>query len=121
MTDVIRITDVDFAANVLRARIPVLLEIWDPWCGLCDELASQLQDVARQTAGDLLVARANVRDCHSLPRRLGICFLPTLIFFIGGAEVARITGLLIPEELFAFVEMAGLAPAPRQPGMASPA
>ena len=106
MNGPITVTDANFAADVLRAERPVLLGVWDPRCGPCLELKRHLEGAARQADGCFVVATANVHECRSLPRRLGVSLLPTLVLFVGGAETSRITGLLTRDELSDFVELA---------------
>jgi len=86
----IAVTDANFEADVRRAKLPVLVDFWAPWCHPCFALARELETLAPLVEGKLLIAKANLAECRSLPKRLGVLFLPTLILFVGGNEVGRI-------------------------------
>jgi thioredoxin len=104
----ITLTDANFEADVRRAKLPVLIDFWAPWCQPCGALASELETLAPQVAGKLLIAKANLAECRSLPKRLGVLLLPTLILFVGGNEVGRISGAPSHAELNGLVTLAGV-------------
>ena len=104
----ITVTDANFEADVRRAKLPVLVDFWAPWCQPCGALASELERLAPQVEGKLLIAKANLAECRSLPKRLGVLFLPTLILFVGGNEVGRIPGAPSRGELTDLVTLAGV-------------
>lgn len=87
------VTDASFEADVCRAALPVLVDFWAAWCQPCEVLAGELRVLAPQLEGQLVIAMANVAECRSLPRRLGIMFLPTLVLFTAGKEVTRVLGV----------------------------
>ena len=105
----ITVTDGNFEADVRRAKLPVLLDFWATWCQPCGALASELETLAPQVEGKLLIAKANVAECRSLPKRLGVLFVPTLILFVGGSEVGRISGIPSHAELDDLVMLAGVS------------
>ena len=97
--NMISVTDANFEADVLRAELPVLLDIWAPWCKPCAGVDRALEKLAPEFEGKLLLAKANVAECRSLPKRLGVLFLPTLILFVGGNEAGRVSGIPTRTEL----------------------
>jgi thioredoxin 1 len=101
----ITVTDTNFEADVLRAELPVLLDIWAPSCKPCAEVDRLLEKLAPEFEGKLLLAEANVSECRSLPTRLGVVFLPTLILFVGGREMGRMLGAPTRSELLGLTEL----------------
>ena len=89
----ITVNDASFEVEVRRAALPVLVDFWAPWCQPCESLASELKALAPQLEGKLLIAMANVVECRSLPARLAVVLLPTLILFVAGSEVTRVMGV----------------------------
>lgn len=93
------VTDANFEADVCRAALPVLLHVWASRCKASVHVRHELEKLAPSVAGKVRIAAANLADCRSLPKRLGILFLPTLILFVNGGEAARLSGVPTPDEL----------------------
>jgi thioredoxin 2 len=86
------VTDATFEAQVLRAPLPTLVDIWAPWCGPCRMVAPVVAQIAAERGGDLLVAKLNSDENPRTAARYEIRSIPTLIVFRGGVPVERIVG-----------------------------
>ena len=75
-----------------RASVPVLVDLWAPWCGPCRLVAPVLEELARERAGELKVVKVNVDEEPQLARRFRASSIPTLVVLRGGQEVDRIVG-----------------------------
>jgi thioredoxin 2 len=53
--------DTDFAAAA-DTKLPVLVDLWAPWCGPCKTMAPGLEQLATEMAGELKVIKVNVDD-----------------------------------------------------------
>jgi thioredoxin 2 len=93
----------DFDRLVSKARLPVVVDYWAPWCGPCRMVAPELVKVAARNAGRLLVVKVNTDALADLGERFGIRSIPTLAVFAGGREVARSAGARPAGEIEAFV------------------
>jgi len=90
----VTVTDGTFAAEVERANVPVMVDFWAPWCGPCRTVAPMLEQLARERAGRLRVAKVNVDENPGLSRRFSVQAIPTLALFRDGALVAELRGAL---------------------------
>jgi thioredoxin 2 len=84
----------DFDGVVTRSSIPVLVDLWAPWCGPCRAVAPALDALAAERAGKLRIAKVNVDEQPAISARFGVQGIPTMLLFSGGHEVARQVGAL---------------------------
>jgi thioredoxin 1 len=66
------VTDDNFATEVLQSPQPVLVDYWAEWCGPCKMIAPILDEVAKEYAGKLKVAKLNIDDNQKTPAQYGI-------------------------------------------------
>ena len=93
LTHPIAVTDATFEAEVTRSSLPVLLDLWAPWCGPCRMMAPILEQLALEMAGRLRVVKLNVDENHSTASRFNAMSIPTLVMIKDGREIDRIIGV----------------------------
>ncbi|WP_018992160.1 thioredoxin TrxA [Aromatoleum toluclasticum] len=98
------VTDGNFQAEVLEAQTPVLVDYWAEWCGPCKMIAPILDDIAKEYAGKLKVAKLNIDENQETPAKFGIRGIPTLMLFKGGNVEATKVGALSKSQLTAFID-----------------
>ncbi|HEX6828451.1 MAG TPA: thioredoxin TrxA [Burkholderiales bacterium] len=98
------VTDDNFESEVLKSDTPVLVDYWAEWCGPCKMIAPILDELAREYAGRLKVAKLNIDDNQSTPPRYGIRGIPTLMLFKKGNVEATKVGAMSKSQLTAFLD-----------------
>ena len=93
------VTDRDFARVVERAWGPVLVEFWQPGCGHCIALLSQLEQLQEEVGQSLMIVKMNVQENFQIPAELEISSLPALALFEKGGFVRFIGGIGKKEEI----------------------
>lgn len=81
-----------FEAVVSACPLPILVDIWAPWCGPCRASAPELDKVATSTAGNALVLKLNSDTQPALCARLGVRGIPDFRVFRHGRETTRQVG-----------------------------
>jgi thioredoxin 1 len=98
------VTDVNFKAEVLESKQPVLVGFWAPWSRPCQVLDSVLHELASDWAGKVKVAKVNADDSLDLSLWYDIQSVPTLLYFVGGNPCLRIIGTASKEAILAKIQ-----------------
>jgi thioredoxin 2 len=89
----VTVTDATFSAEVERSPLPVVLDMWAPWCGPCRMITPMIEELATEMAGRLRFAKLNVDENPATAARFNVRSIPTILVFKGGREVDRIVGI----------------------------
>jgi len=98
------VSDATFDAEVLQSPLPVLVDYWAEWCGPCRMIAPILDEIAKEYAGRLSVAKLNVDENQQTPQKFGVRGIPTLMLFKNGNIEATKVGALSKSQLAAFID-----------------
>ena len=88
----VTIDEANFENEVTKSDQPVLVDFWAEWCGPCKMIAPILDEIAKEKAGVVKVAKVNVDNNQSLSMRYNVRAIPTLLFFKNGEVVDQIRG-----------------------------
>ncbi len=98
------VTDATFSEEVEHSSLPVLVDMWAPWCGPCRFLAPVVEQLAGELAGRVRVAKLDVDENPVTASRFGIQSIPALVVFKGGREAGRIVGAQPKSEILRQLE-----------------
>jgi len=96
---VVEVADSRFEEQVLASPLPVLLDVWAPWCVPCRGMEPVIEELAASLSGRVRVAKLNLDRNPQSAARLRIQGVPTLIVFKEGHEVGRMIGARGKSEL----------------------
>lgn len=102
--NITHLSDASFEQDVLQSTIPVLVDYWAEWCGPCKMIAPILDEISKEYAGRLKVAKLNIDDNQNTPPKYGIRGIPTLMLFKNGNVEATKVGALSKSQLSAFID-----------------
>lgn len=109
MAKPVAVDDKSFDEVVLRAKTPVLVDFWAPWCPPCRAIAPLVEELADEYKGKVGFAKLNVDENPAVPSRYNIHSIPTLLVFKAGQAVEQIVGFKPKGELKRHLDKA-LAP-----------
>ncbi len=102
--DIVYVTDDTFESVVLKAEGPVLVDYWAEWCGPCKMISPILDEISKEYAGKIAIAKLNIDENPNTPPKYGIRGIPTLMIFKGGNVEATKVGALSKSQLTAFID-----------------
>ena len=88
----VEVTDQNFETEVLKSDIPVLVDFWAVWCAPCRMIAPIVEELAKEKAGKLKVAKMDVDHNPNIAMKFGIRSIPTLLIFNNGQVVDQLIG-----------------------------
>ena len=98
------ITEQNFDEEVMRAKVPVLVDFWATWCGPCRMLAPIIEELAKKYDGKVKVGKVNVDEERELALQFGVSSIPTVLVFQNGEIKATSVGYRPKEELEALLK-----------------
>lgn len=92
MAEIPKLDAAAFEAEVLKSSLPVLVDFTAIWCGPCKMLEPVVQQLSQDWAGKVKFVKMDVDDNSTLAVKYGVMGVPTLILFVNGAPVQRLSG-----------------------------
>ncbi|MGH2719603.1 MAG: thioredoxin [Actinomycetota bacterium] len=84
--------DDTFGSVVEASKLPVLVDLWAPWCGPCRTVSPVLEHLAQTRAGKVKLTKVNVDESPRLSQRFGVQSIPILLLLRGSEVIARQVG-----------------------------
>jgi thioredoxin 1 len=101
---ILKLSDAEFEAQVIKSEKPVLVDYWAEWCGPCKMIGPVLEEVAEDLYDKVLIGKLNVDENSQTPPKYGIRGIPTLMLFKNGEVVGTQVGAISKNDLVSFIE-----------------
>jgi thioredoxin 1 len=90
------VTDQTFDAEVLKSALPVLIDMWAPWCGPCRMVEPVLVKLSDKYAGKVKFCRMNVDENQKTPSQYRVMSIPNMLLMKSGKVIDTVVGA-VPE------------------------
>jgi thioredoxin 1 len=87
-----KITDDEFAKEVLASDVPVLLDVYADWCAPCKALAPVLEKISLAYGSKAKVVKMDGETEVKTVTAYNVSALPTIMFFKEGQMVKKFHG-----------------------------
>jgi putative thioredoxin len=100
------VTDATFQADVITksAEVPVVIDLWAPWCGPCQTLGPILERVVDATDGQVVLVKVNTDENPGIAKAFQVQSIPAVYAMHGGQIVNSFLGAQPELEVERFVE-----------------
>ena len=92
MAEILKLNESAFEKEVLKSTLPVMVDFTAVWCGPCKMLEPVVMQLSQDWAGKVKVVKLDVDDNSNLAVQYGVMGVPTLILFVNGSPVQRLSG-----------------------------
>ena len=108
------VTDATFQTAVIERsqEVPVVVDLWAPWCGPCRTLGPIIEKVIGGTEGKVELAKVNIDENPQVAAAFQVQSIPAVYAVSGGKVVDGFVGALPEAQVSAFIDR--LAPAPSE-------
>jgi thioredoxin len=98
-SETITLNESNFDRELTQDDKPMIVDFWAEWCGPCKMIAPLLDEIAREKAGAVKVAKVNIDDNQSLSFKYNIQAIPALLFFKNGQLRDQVIGMTSKKDL----------------------
>jgi thioredoxin 1 len=103
-TNIVVLTQENFAKEVLQSPAPVLVDFWAEWCGPCKMIAPVLDELADEYGGRAKICKVNIDEQQGLATEYGVRAIPTLLVFNNGQVADQMVGARSKRDLKASLD-----------------
>ena len=99
MNDIPEVGEAEFKERVLGSPLPVVVEFGAEWCRPCKTLEPILKQLAQEWGEKASLVQVDVDGAQNLVQQYRIFSVPTVMLFVKGQPVERLTGLQSRQKL----------------------
>jgi thioredoxin 1 len=102
----VELSDDNFEDEILKSKLPAIVDFWAPWCGPCRVVGPIIEELATEYEGKVHVGKLNVDDNPVTPGKYGVRGIPTLIVFSEGEIVDQVMGAVPKSSIESMIKKA---------------
>lgn len=96
---ILNLKNSNFDKEIIHSKAAALVDFWATWCYPCKMIAPVVEEIAKDYAGKIKVAKVEVDEAAEIASRFNVLNIPTLILFKDGKEAERIVGVTSKEDV----------------------
>lgn len=81
---VVLVGEAEFENEVLKSRVPVLVDFYADWCGPCKAVEPTMETLSKEYGGMVKFVKVNVDESQQISMRYDIMSIPTALLFRNG-------------------------------------
>lgn len=101
----IAVTKANFEQEVLQSDLPVLVDFWAYWCGLCMAQTPILNEIIMERPNQMKICKVNIDEEFQLVNDYQIFSIPTLLFFRNGKLLKKLVGVQSKETILDLLKL----------------
>jgi len=100
------VTDLTFGEEVMErsTEVPVVVDLWAPWCGPCRTLGPILEKVVDETNGEVELVKVNIDENPQIAAAFGVQSIPAVFALRDGQVVDNFIGAVPEPTVRTFIE-----------------
>jgi thioredoxin 1 len=94
----------NFESEVMKSKVPVVVDVWAEWCGPCRMYSPVVDEVSAEYEGKIKFVKVNADDNDKIASRFNIMSIPTTLLIENGKLKAMNVGAIPKEALKKWIE-----------------
>lgn len=102
----LELTKKTFKKEVLEAKGAAMVDFYASWCGPCKAMAPIIDDLAKEMAGKIKIAKVSIEKEEDLASEYGVMSIPAFLFFKNGKVIEQANGMMTRGKLVEMIKKA---------------
>jgi len=98
------VTAQNFEQEVLKSQLPVVVDMFAPWCGPCRTMIPFFEELSTELSEKYKFVKINIDEERDLAISNRVSSIPTFLFFKDGKLVGKETGSMGKDQLKSKIE-----------------